>query len=389
MDLNHFYTDLETQFYEAVSARAKSLGFTQPVVASMSFGRPQLQHIYGAWDAADMHLEWDQTRRRRLLTNKSALSNPRTHRLMESPAFAVNGQSFVVTELNHPFPNQFMAEAPLLWASLASVQDWDAIIWFEWLVDSSDDRDHFVHSQFDLSHATVKTAQMPTASSLFRSGSLSPAQGRFTVHRPLESARLQTLLGKTALPWELGDPNFLFRNLIRTSLADRPLPDVAGPDNHEVEWDEEDGRLTLNLPAVQAQVGDQTLDLPSLRGEVSDWAAISLMSEDGLPLGDSRSALLTLATRQENTGMAWDLAKSVIRAWGVAPILIAPLEGRLEFRWPDRPEVWCLGPSGERLQQLSVKRLRRGWWRIQLDGTEATPWLHIKSRGHSGSGSEP
>ena len=130
---------------------------------------------------------------------------------MESPAYAVDGQSFVVTELNHPFPNRFMAEAPLLWASIASVQDWDAIIWFEWLVDSSSDRDNFVHSQFDLSHATVKTAQMPTASSLFRSGALSPAQGRFTVHRPPESARLQTLLGKTALPWEMGDTNFLLR----------------------------------------------------------------------------------------------------------------------------------------------------------------------------------
>ena len=113
------------------------------------------------------------------------------------------------------------------------------------------------------------------------------------------------------------------------------------------------------------------------------------MSTDGLPLGSSHAALLTLATQQENTGMAWDLAKTVIRAWGVAPIRIAPLRGQLEFQWPQRPHVYALDQEGQVLREITVKRRRGGWWRIQLDGNEATPWLQITSQEHSESDSEP
>ena len=379
LDLNAFYSELEAQFYDAVSEKALSMGFSQPVVASMSFGRPQLQHIYGKWDAADLHLEWDQTRNRRLLSNDSALQNPRDHRLLESAAFAVEDQAFVVTELNHPFPNRYMAEAPLLWATLASVQDWDAIIWFEWLVDSSADRDNFVHSQFDLSHATVKSAQMPTASSLFRSGAIAPASGKMTIHRPLESAILQTLLGKTALPWNMGRPDFWLTHRIRTALGDAPVSDIEGTPAEHLHWDEARGVLTVDLPSTQAVIGPDSAVLSSLRTYLEDWAAVSLTSHDLLPLGESTSALLTIATRQENTGMAWDLAYSVVRAWGVAPILIAPARGRISFRWPERPLVTVLGSDGEAIGTLPVKRERGGWWRLEIDASVRSPWLQITS----------
>jgi hypothetical protein len=378
-DLNDFYVSLEQGFYEAVAAKAKDLGFTQPVVASMSFGRPQLQQIYSKWDAADMHLEWGQTQARRILDNRSALANPRAHLLLESAAFAVEGQAFLVTELNHPFPNRFMAEAPLLWATLASVQDWDALIWMDWLLDSPPDRKGFVHSQFDLSHATVKTAQMPSASSLFRSGQIAPAQGFFPIYRSPTAAKLQGLYGKTALPWPTQDVNFWLRHRIRTVLGEQIRPEVEGVDPEGIDWQPEHGRLVIDQAGLQAVIGPPSNHTASrLDPHLKAWAAVSLASGDGQPLASSGVALLTIATRQENTGMAWDLNQNVIRSWGTAPVRIEPAMGSIRFAWSGRPIVEVLGQDGEPIRRIKAHRSGHGWWSIRLDEKLKSPWIRIR-----------
>jgi len=378
--LNDFYFDLEKSFYEKVSAKAHSMGFTQPIVASMSFGRPQLQQIYAAWDAADMHLEWGQTQARRSLDNRSALRNPRAHRLLESAAFAVEGQAFVITELNHPFPNRHMAEAPLLWATLASVQDWDALIWFEWLLDAPPEQKGFVFSQFDLSHATVKTAQMPSASSLFRSGAIPPANGFFPIYRSPTSAKLQALMGKTPLPWESQDVDFWLRHRIRSLLGETTVPEREGSPPVGIEWHPSDGVLRLEQNKLHAVVGPAGSPSTSrLDPQLQGWSAVSLASGDGLPLEESTLLLLTIATQQENTGMAWDLDQSVIRAWGGAPILIEPAQGQVRFAWKGRPHVEVLDEKGQVLSVLKAKRSGRGWWAIQVDEQVQSPWLRIRS----------
>jgi|GEM_PF-2261403 len=388
-DLNRFYASLETKFYESVAKKAKEMGFTQPVVASMSFGRPQLQQIYGQWDAADLHIEWGQTNARRTLANDSAIRRPRTQRLLESAIFAVDQQAFLVTELNHPFPNKTMAEAPILWAALASRQDWDALIWFEWLFESPNpDRNGFVHSQFDLSHATVKTAQMPSASSLFRSGWVPPADGYFPVHRSPSTATLQSIYGKTPLPWQTQDVDFWIRHRIRTVLDEEPHPGVATTGSSGgIRWSPKDGYFVLDNPYLQAIISpgqqDATGEIPQsthLEIRLDNWAAVSLATTDGTPLKDAQSALLTIATTQENTGMAWELEHSVVRAWGGAPILIQPAEGSIILSWKGRPKVEVLNESGETIERLRVRRKGRHRWEIPIDQSLQSPWIFIQSR---------
>jgi hypothetical protein len=380
MDLNRFYADLELSFYQQVSAKADEMGFSQPRSASMSFGRAQNQHLYSSWDAADLHLEWDQTRARRTLSNLSALQHPREHRLLESAAFAVHGQAFVVTELNHPFPNQFMAEAPLLWATLASIQDWDALIWLDWKPSVPEELDGFVHSQFDLAYATVKSAQMPSASSLFRSGDLEPANGFFPLYRGEVTARMQSIVSKTPLPWQTQDIGFWVSHQIRSVLQDEILPERPGDPPQGVDWNVESGHLRLDQRHIQAIIGPPKDQRTSrLHTNLNEWAAVSIASGDGRPLTEAQTALITIGTQQENTGMAWDLQHTVIRSWGGRPILIQPLSGTIRFAWKGRPIVEVLDDMAQPKSKLKVKRSGRGWWSIQLDETVKSPWITIRS----------
>lgn len=379
-DLNQFYAELEQAFYQQVSDKADALGFSQPRSASMSFGRAQNQQIYSQWDAADLHLEWDQTKGRRRLSNRSALANPRAHRLLESAAFAVLGQAFVVTELNHPFPNRFMAEAPLLWAALASVQDWDAVIWLDWKPTVAPEYDGFVHSQFDLAYATVKGAQMPSASSLFRSGKIAPADGFFPLYRSPTQAQLQSIVNKAPLPWATQSIDFWLSHQIRSVLGEDLVASRTGQAPEGVAWDVSNGRFRLDQGPLQAIIGPPGGPGTSrLQVDLQQWAAVSLASGDGQSLAQTQTALLTLATQQENTGMAWALDKTAIRSWGGRPIQIEPAQGHVRFAWSGRPIVEVLNAQGEAESRLRVRRAGRGWWRIRIDSDLQSPWIRIRT----------
>jgi hypothetical protein len=379
-DLNAFYAGLEQDFYQQVSDKADAMGFSQPRSASMSFGRAQNQQIYSQWDAADLHLEWDQTKARRRLSNLSALANPRAHRLLESATFAVLGQAFVVSELNHPFPNQFMAEGPLLWAAMASVQDWDALIWLDWKPEVIPERDGFVHSQFDLAYATVKGAQMPSASSLFRSESINPAVGFYPLYRSPTQATLQSIVGKAPLPWVTQDVNFWMAHQIRTVLGDTLVDSRVGPAVNGIDWNVAEGRLRLDQETLHAVLGPPGGPGTSrLQVDLDQWAAVSLATGTRQHLDATQKALLTVATQQENTGMAWDLEKTAIRSWGGRPILIEPAVGTVRFAWSGRPIAEVLNAQGEVQSRLRVRRAGRGWWRIRLDAGIQSPWIQIRN----------
>jgi hypothetical protein len=96
-------------------------------------------------------------------------------------------------------------------------------------------------------------------------------------------------------------------------------------------------------------------------------------------LDATQKALLTVATQQENTGMAWDLEKTAIRSWGGRPILIEPAVGTVRFAWSGRPIAEVLNAQGEVQSRLRVRRAGRGWWRIRLDAGIQSPWIQIRN----------
>lgn len=386
-DLFAFYRSLESGFYEAVAGKARAIGFRVPLVPSIVYDQPMLQYLYQSYDMVDTHIAWDSFNGTQT-DNVSALHRPET--FLSYAATAVAGQPTGVTELNHPFPNPYRAEAPLLWATFLSAQDWDNPIWFSWSDVPWSEDDAVVSGSFDLRSNTVALTQMATASSLFRTRALPTASGFLPYNVDpdvLTTGYLsdQHVRPQQLRPFKLLDLGSVLTHRVRSSFErtpPAPIPDGALPG---VGWWSEPGTLLLDQPLVRARVGPPSSDLDlgyGIRGvsglevHLRNWAAVAMVSTDGQPLDTATRALLTVSTRQENTGMRFGAQGTELAQWGGPPILVEPARGTVGFAWPVRPAVYPLDAHGAELLPLVVTR-ERGLWMVKLDEVRS-PWFTIR-----------
>lgn len=388
LDLVRFYGELERGFYAAVAEKARALGFRCPLVPSIHYNQPTLAAWYRDYDVADMHFVWDPLRGT-WFDDTSAIARP--ERVLDLTAGAVEGQALSISELNHPHPNRYRAEGPLLWAALASVQDWDALVWFSW-ADTPYTRDTAsVAGAFELRSAAVVASQLPTASSLFRSGAIPPASGAWFFQNDVEALERQWAsvepgrFSVLRLPHAVQDVGFVLAHRIRQVFGGAPRTPVPGTPSGVVGWHVDPGVLVVDLPRYQARVGPPAEPVggvgptapTNLRVRLQEWAAVSVAVTDGASLPDAKEALLTVATRQANTGMVFGGNGRDLVAAGSAPVLVQPARGEVELRLGGRPVVEVLDGTGAVLGTVRARRGGKGWWRIPLDEVRS-PWLRVR-----------
>lgn len=389
-DLYTFYAELELGFYKRVEAKAKTLGFRVPLVPSITYDQPILQLLQAPWQVTDEHAAWDQFRGQ-AWTDVSALASPEQH--LAYSLSAVEGRAAAVTELNHPWPNQYRAEGPLVWATLASVQDWDVLLWFNWSDSAWPGDPKLLRGSYDLRSTPVTIAQLPAASAIFRMHTVPTAPGAWAFNVPAATVVNQYLAPETHVrqesqrPLEAADLAFVLSHRIRSTFLDTPPATVPGSPTPGVGWWADPGVLLLDLPTAQARVGPPASSLAhgtgvtalaSLDVRLSGWAAVSLVTTDGLPLGQSRRALLAVSTRQENSGTVYANQGSQLVGSGYAPVLVEPAVGIIRFRWPEAPQVRVLGPDGIPGRALKVRRSGKGWWEVEMSDVKA-PWFVVET----------
>jgi hypothetical protein len=322
------------------------------------------------------------------IEGRSALAHPDL--LARFVGAAVAGRATMVSELSAPGPSPYRAEAPLLWATIGATQDWDALVWmsyadYGWQPDVSR-----LAATLDLRTGPSQLVQMPVASALFRGEWLAPASGRLWLRQAPEVVREALLTAELHLrdqddvPRALQSPMTLLTRRVRTLLHTGET-DAAGEVGN-VGWHPEPGILIVDPPYVQARVGPPGTAaaggvgprLPAGLGVTLDqFAAVALVSLDDLPLGESRRAMLTVATTQANTGQTLGFGGQEVIAAGSAPVLLAPARGTVWVRWPTRPTVQPMDGAGALLLPLPVRR-RGGGWEVSLDAARS-PWFLVSS----------
>ncbi len=207
----------------------------------------------------------------------------------------IQGKPFTVTEYQHPSPNYYSAEAPLLLAAYAGLQDWDGL----WLFDYGQGNDvvpmGYVRGYFDTAQHPTKMANLLLAANLFRRGDIRPATNEVTM--ALTPDHELDLL-QSATPWsifsggQLGVPGKLaFTSRLSTSVGTNaagltippsaPTGNVLQSDTGELQWN-------LSQPGR----GLVTMDTP--RTKVIAWVCRSSTSYAGRP---------DLRARHNSTGL--------------------------------------------------------------------------------------
>ena len=411
-DEGRFYYETELAYYRQMDDVLKNeLGVKALVQGTNhNYGLPCLW-AESQLDLVDCHAYWQHpsfpnrpwSRTDWRIGNSPMLDNPAGGTIGGLCRSAFLGKPFTVSEYNHPFPNEYGCEAPLLLAAYGALQDWDAIYFYTfghgW--ENEERTGNVVTGYFDVCNDVPKLAQMPAASLLFRRGDVRPAKRLVTVQydqqRVFDSLREGTSGFRLA-----GELSSLLPLVHRFRVAQYGVPQTtraeevgfAAPageiasDTGELAWtagDPKQGRLLIRTPRAAAAIG--AIGAQAVGEGVSvqadtPFAAVSAISLDGKPIGESGRILVTAAARCANTGMEWNEARNSIGdRWGGAPILIEPVKGHLELRHAaKRLQIVALDGRGVPTGRASVVEPRNGWFRIPLNAAgPATVWYAVTS----------
>jgi hypothetical protein len=386
-DLLEFYWELERGFWDRLYAKAKSLGFKIPMIPTIQYNRPLLQAMHSDAVLTDIHVSYDKGGDG-LISGQSILQNPGY--LLNLLTVSTEGKAAAISELNHPHPNPYRAEAPWLWTTFASLQSVDVLIWSSWAEGFYSEDPSLQPHRSDLRTSPLLLAQLPAASAAFRGGWIPEASGFFPVN--LQEAAVRAWQGQLEPPkaLELLSLNTLISDAVRTMLGAPKMPSPGKP-VAGVGWWSDPGVLYLDQPEVQVRAGfPGSVSVGSgpggagitatsrLQTSLSSFAVVALTSADGQPLSSSQKAWLTIVGQAENTGQSWTAFGSSLRAPGTGPILMEPLSGTVSFQWTGTPVVERLGPDAKPLGEVPVKG-KKGWWTLETSELK-TPWLLVRSR---------
>jgi hypothetical protein len=292
----------------------------------------------------------------------------------------IQGKPFTVTEYQHPSPNYYGAEGPLLLAAYAGLQDWDGI----WMFDYGQGNDvvpmGYVRGFFEIGQHPTKMANLLLAANLFRRGDVQPATQQYTM--ALTPERELDLLQNT-WAWGLFSSSQLgvsgrlaFVDRLATSVGSNPVGltnppaaptgNILASDTGELSWDvsrTSNGVVTLNTARTKALVGfadNRSVALGGLTLQPGTtklgWCTLGLTLTRGEVFTNDCTALLVASGWWENTGEVWNAAKNSIgNQWGQAPVLteVVPFTLTLPVG-TNQVQAWSLNERGQRKTALAV-----------------------------------
>lgn len=284
------------------------------------------------------------------------------------------GKPFLCYETQYGSPSKYRAEWPLRIAALASIQDWSAACYHYWTFNHYDftsgtpylgplTRPGPSAVQYDYAHDEVEFATMRTAGAIFRHHLITPPAEPtvFRFGRPAlldpSSMDYAGAYGRTGLmdmmttAYTSGmrlviDPEqkeFLTTTgpVTRFNGFERPSPITATP---QIVFDVQRSCLLFDAPGAASYTGflqqwgseriafANGVTLGDIRHADPEgtpfpsgderYCSFALASEDGLPLAETRRAVLSLVSSSFNTGLTVDREKRAFTDWGTTPVLV-------------------------------------------------------------------
>ncbi|WP_374517175.1 hypothetical protein [Undibacterium squillarum] len=301
------------------------------------------------------------------IRNASSLRDT-TGALLKRSFYRDRQKPFVVSEFNQAYPNRQSAEMIPAMVTLASLQDWDGLFFFQY--GQMPDDDTWL-SAFNLNNHSSQLVSFGTLASVFRQFQMTalPEQQLLPVTEP-EMISL-ALSGESIDPAVMDDfvrrrfglvatDTLQYRVSVQTAASSqavlRQKSIATGTQAAVSVWNAQPGQLIWadRFAAVYAGFGDASTTTgwsvqhaPGSRG----FAVASLTTRDGMPLEKSRRLLLTVAgasTGSQKTGT------------GFRPKHLVPYKGDAMWQTLEPDQSGSTHPSGSRSAQGPV-------WMEKLD----------------------
>jgi len=323
---------------------------------------------------------------------------------------AVAGKPYIVSEVNHPFPNEWAAEGVPILAAYAALEDWDGIFWYTLGHDDVLAEKPRMMGHFDFITEPIKMTQLAAGALVFLRGDVQAA--RKTVTRTysheqvLDGLRLE---GKERPYFTPGFPLALpLVHGSRIASLDGPPTAAFEPvgggdpirsDTGELAWyatPEKKGLMTVKTLRTEALIGfcgsggvdkaggkDKAgaADLAHLAAAVEpEFCAITLSALDEKPIAAAERLLLTAGTRAAYVDMKWNAKRTSLESWGQKPMSIAPVTGAVTLRGltgAKSIEAQPLDAVGRPLGAAIPATKSGDGWSLAI-GNPATTWYLVR-----------
>jgi hypothetical protein len=409
-----FYMHLEHEYFGGMYKYLKDDLGVQALVAGTSdhnhynTGYPLLTST-SQCDIIDGHVYWqhpsyltDARGRKQGFTipNTPMVDDPATSTVVQLSRSPLAGKPYTVSEINHPFPNEYACEGFGILAAYAAFHDWDGIFFYTFEHKVPGDWVAKMPSHFEVRPDPVKMMNIAAGAFLFLRGDVQPAKE--TIYRSYspeqvrESLRLPTSQRPFFTPGF--DPATALVHSTRIRSFEVAQPSSAGvvpkdsdatfvSDTGELAWHHDQKRqgfVTIQTDRSQALIGfiqHAERPLKNLAATVeNEFCSIILTSLDGKPLAQADRLLLVATARAANTGMQWNDKRTALTDWGAAPSVIEPVEGFITLQGLNAAgqiEMTPLDSGAKPLGKPIVVEKTADGYRLPL-GAPATPWYLIR-----------
>lgn len=404
-DEARFYADLEGRYLDTLRAHLKGpLGIKVPItftnnwyglasIASQSRADYLDAHWY--WQHPSFPNGWSATDY--TIGNTPMVKDQDGGTVAQFSWSRVAGKPFVGSEYNHPFPNQYLCEAPAFYFGYMGFLDADGALLHAYAdYDKARYKETWNVPFFSVATNPVLMTQLPLMS-LFRAGRIATAKAQHTVDVAEKDWTLSAKLYRDGFPFA-GSTASLAAVPMRWGRFDADttiapsLPDpgrTAAASSGELSWDRTAGILAVDNPFWQGAVGflksGVTTSRLALAGIATtggrDFAAVHLVSVDSLPIGKSRKMLLLTSARLENRSSVWNSTFTAM----TTPFrkgdttVCEPVTGTVLFDAGrrDSVSVFALDARGNRLQALPLAKQDDSTTRFGLALPGTTLWYEV------------
>jgi hypothetical protein len=324
------------------------------------------------------------------------VNDPLSSTVVKLSRTALAGKPYIVSEVNHAFPNDWASEGIPILAAYACLQDWDGVLWYTFEPKADPDWESYVGDAFDISLDPVKMPQLAAGALMFLRDDVRAARTIVERSYTLEQVREYLRAPPDEKPYYT--PGFALslalRHRVRIgSLEGLPTEPVSAPeispifsDTEQLAWHtspDQTGLVTMDTPRSQALIGFVRANGVAVKHLAADvrnsFCALTLSALDQQPIARSDRMLLTLGARVENAGQQWNEARTVVLKRGGQPSLIEPVSGRITLRnLEGAVEVlaYALDGAGRPIgEAIPAKQTAEGW-AIAI-GEPATTWYEI------------
>ena len=406
-----FYIELERDYFEEMYRYLKEeLGIESLVVGTSDHnhrksGYPLLSST-SRLEVVDGHVYWQHPRyfsdertkpRTFSISNTPMVNDPFNSTVVRLSRSAVAGKPYTISEINHPFPNEYACEGFGILASYSLFHDWDGVFLYTFEHKNPKEWEERIPGHFDIRPDPVKMANIAAGAILFLRGDVRPAlesvPRSYTIEQVLEGIRATASESPYFTSgFSLSTPLEHTTRIVGFDDQPRPYPQVSKDsplvsDTGELTWycsRQEKGLVTVETEKSQALIGfvkDHNKALRNLSARVeNEFCSIILTSLDGRSISSSDRLLLVTTARSANNQMVWNEDRTSLSEWGSIPTLIGPVKGKVILRNlkpAQRIEVIPLNGAGEALPNSYSAENIEADLTVSV-GEPATPWYLIR-----------